>query len=126
MEKDCYYSVNAGIIPYNKIVRLIPTLNFVQHSVFKSGCEIVCYRLSDFECTLSASECEDDEENEDMEVNLPGTSGEMNFLAREVDEDMDVYGDENMEVFSVESDPIIEVQHGPETNEERYRNSKKK
>ena len=63
--------------------------------------------MSDFEYTLSASESEDDEENEDMEVNLPGTYGEMNFLAREVDEDMDVYGDENMEVCSVESDPII-------------------
>lgn len=67
--------------------------------------------MSHFEYTLSASEYEDDEENEDMEVNLPETSGEMNFLAREVDEDMDVYGDENMEVCSVESDPIIEVQH---------------
>ena len=42
-----------------------------------------------------------------MEVNLPGTYGEMNFLAREVHEDMDVYGDENMKVCSVESDPII-------------------
>ena len=101
-----------------QIVRMIQQqiLCFSMSSIHKVKCFFS--RLSDFEETLSASECHDSDVGEENEIDDLETLEGMSSPLREVNEEMvDVYGEENREICSIESDSNIEVQQGPESNE---------